>query len=867
MPPPPPPPSSFPSSPNQTTMMKSPKITNNDFQLSSLYLSNSSKELLNSCFNSLLDSTNPSIIHDSLLYLRDKLLGNPILRRNLINSPLLKVIHNSLLNSQDDPITLQYCCAIITSLAKDPLFFVPLIENGIPSLLLQRIPPPSPSPSPSPSSLYLIHIFRALRSIFIHVPTVKEFILEPPLTTNLLTSIISLEEGSTGPDSPLILEFIFVIFAGFLPLQCIDSSSNATLSVAKFFINSAIMMEKSFSFLMFPITTEITIAVLDFLAGLTTSPASKPLFLPMILGLRMGNPLIRVKDALFSLLSKFEGGGEGIIFTSVILIHLLSSIDSYASGSSNGSASDSSSDVRMISIWLPIIIRIISNDSENLSLCGRAAALLGIACGASVTPPNAMMEELQVKAINNENLLKSLIGIISKNSSPSLPPLKGRDIALEGCLLCIASLSSQKEEHRRLVMEFGNNISASDDASDDDNAIVTRTKNPLLGSLVQCLNYRNYYGNIESFSIVRAAACQCVRSLSRSVKALRTGLVDAGVVDSLLSLVSSPSSSSLLKRTSCAALCNLVLDFSPMKEKVLKLGGVEVLVALVDDASIDGELAFNALWALKNLLYLADSKIKMASLALIGRERIESILLRGNFCSTPKWTLGCQEQCLNLLRNLICEKESDITEVIAVFGRENLLTILEGRVRNPGSGEALQHSLYIIANACTNNAREEGSSFKDLVMNSNLILPAILQLLNAFNGGGNSLIPWTGSHLVDLQLASLWCLINLSWPAPPPTSNSIIEDPSPAQIQQRRIFALKEMGFEDCLQNLIISISDEISLSSSSTYNPQQLSDLRDRVQTCIRNFSHYTNATILTSTPDLQNMMMVDANSTSSLE
>lgn len=905
--------------------------------LSNLYLSNRSKKLLSECFQSLLRWDNPSSVHCSLRFLRDKLLGNPILRRSLSSSPLLECLHNSLLNCCNDPLSLQYCCSIITSLAKDPLLFVPLMESKIPSLLLQRLSDcgggsgdcdisgissnndcgGSGSSNNSNNSNNnnnnnessrkesLIHLLRSLRSIFIHVPTIKEFKLEPPLTTNLLSSFVHLHKSDGVSDTAddddetalMISEYIYVILAGFLPLQCDDG-----LPVAKYFVECSAMMERSFALLLKQpaANTELTVAVLDFLAGLSTSPSSKTSFIPMIIGLGLGglggHPLLRVKDSLFSMLGKFDGG-EGVIFASVILIHILSFSGCDANGIDNGIDNGSGSsgiisnnnkttaDVRMISIWLPMIIKVIN--STDLSLCGRAAALLGIACNSSsssisstTNTTNPIMEELQMKAINNEDLLKRLIGLISTNSSPSLPALKGREVALEGCLLCIASLSSQKEEHRRVVMEFGNRTSnASSDGDNDNNngdgEVVTRTRNPLLKSLVQCLSYHNTYGDEDSFVIVRAAACQCVRSLSRSVKALRTGLVDAGVVDSLLSLVSSSASSSLLKRTACAALCNLVLDFSPMKEKVLKLGGVKVLVALVDKALEDGELAFNALWALKNLLYLADSKIKMASLSLIGKDRIEGILLKQDLCSSPKWTLGCQEQCLNLLRNLICEKESDITEVINVFGRENLLSLLEGRVRNPGSGEALQHSLYIIANACTNNSgdggQDDGLSFKNLVMGSNLILPAILQLLNAFNGGGNSIIPWTGTPLVDLQLASLWCLINLSWPSPPSpppaTSSTNQQQQQQEQQQQQRIASLKAMGFEDCLQNLMISISDEISLGSASTYNPQQLSDLRDRVQTCVRNFSHFTSTTVLASTSDLQNMMMVDANSTSSLE
>jgi len=93
------------------------------------------------------------------------------------------------------------------------------------------------------------------------------------------------------------------------------------------------------------------------------------------------------------------------------------------------------------------------------------------------------------------------------------------------------------------------------------------SKTTTLDSLVKWLSSKDM--------AVRGSACSVIRSLSRSVKGLRTGLWDAGVGNALLQLVEDAYEESEngmdtddtldVLSTAVATICNVVLDFSPMK--------------------------------------------------------------------------------------------------------------------------------------------------------------------------------------------------------------------------------------------------------------------------------------------------------------
>jgi hypothetical protein len=83
-------------------------------------------------------------------------------------------------------------------------------------------------------------------------------------------------------------------------------------------------------------------------------------------------------------------------------------------------------------------------------------------------------------------------------------------------------------------------------------------------------------------------------------------LVDSGIAGPLFDLLFD--SSIDVQITASAALCNVVLDFSPMKDDIISKGGITKLVDLLN--SQNSTLRLNAIWALKNMLFQTDIDTK-----------------------------------------------------------------------------------------------------------------------------------------------------------------------------------------------------------------------------------------------------------------
>ncbi|KAK2850342.1 hypothetical protein Q7C36_009125 [Tachysurus vachellii] len=261
-------------------------------------------------------------------------------------------------------------------------------------------------------------------------------------------------------------------------------------------------------------------------------------------------------------------------------------------------------------------------------------------------------------------------------------------------------------------------------------------------------------GLSESSIKVRIAAVRCLHSLSRSVQQLRTSFHDHAVWKPLMKLLQNAPDEVLVMASS--TLCNLLLEFSPSKEPILESGVIDLLCSLTQSDST--ALRVNGIWALMNMAFQADQKVKVEIMRALGTEQLFRLL------SDPD--ANVLMKTLGLLRNLLSTRPH-IDQIMSSHGKQIMQAvtlILEGE----HSIEVKEQTLCILANIA------DGNTAKELIMTND----DMLQKVKYYMGHSN----------VKLQLAATFCISNLVWNE---------EDGS-----QERQDKLREMGFVDILHKL-----------------------------------------------------------------
>ncbi|KAF3283104.1 hypothetical protein TWF970_001093 [Orbilia oligospora] len=224
----------------------------------------------------------------------------------------------------------------------------------------------------------------------------------------------------------------------------------------------------------------------------------------------------------------------------------------------------------------------------------------------------------------------------------------------EGTLRALAAIALFEDDHRKKIIESGalgfivGSLTPEMSAEplgtrNDSDLVMSGTQDPApLGIQLPTIS-ENDSGS--SFTVpetsrtgnpisVLIAATNVVRSLSRSVNVLSTSLIDWHVSEPLFSLLSHRSIQVQIAAT--AALCNLVMEFSPLRKKLEEQGIVKALGNFVKSDSgnvcaydrhgnsigeFDPEresLRLNAIWALKHLVLKQDETVVLSCLSAFG---------------------------------------------------------------------------------------------------------------------------------------------------------------------------------------------------------------------------------------------------------
>ncbi|CAN6454236.1 unnamed protein product [Victoria cruziana] len=238
---------------------------------------------------------------------------------------------------------------------------------------------------------------------------------------------------------------------------------------------------------------------------------------------------------------------------------------------------------------------------------------------------------------------------------------------------------------------------------------------------------------------VRTAACNCIRSVSRSVKHLSAGrFTNEVTITNLTQLLNDTSTA--VQVAALGTISNILVDFKSQKSIFFECGGVKQLVHL--SKSMDPVLRLNAVLALRNVVFLADGICKQKLVLELTVSTLTSLI-----CDPEPFV---QEQAMALVRNLV---DGCIESIDLVFTEDGVIMNAMGRqLRNSSRSEVCTQGMYVFSNVAT------GSEFhKEEVMRH--LLPSAAEGCNP-----SVLIRFLQDSNDELRVATIWCIVNLTHP-------------------------------------------------------------------------------------------------------
>lgn len=238
---------------------------------------------------------------------------------------------------------------------------------------------------------------------------------------------------------------------------------------------------------------------------------------------------------------------------------------------------------------------------------------------------------------------------------------------------------------------------------------------------------------------VRVAACICLKNISRSVKYLSAGhFMTEAVIVPLIQLLHDASTS--VQVAALRTISNLVVDFTMHKSLFVQSGGVKQLVELSE--SMDSTVRLNAVWALRNLMFLVDNRCKEGIFL-----ELRALTLISLVCDP---SASVQEQALALVCNLVNGPADSIDYVFTDDGV--LLNAVGRQLWSASKPEVLVQGMYVLCNVAS------GKEFhKEAVMQQ--LLP---QGSNNDNDTQSIMVTMLQSDVAQLRTAAVWTIVNLT---------------------------------------------------------------------------------------------------------
>ncbi|XP_051143565.1 uncharacterized protein LOC127259988 [Andrographis paniculata] len=238
---------------------------------------------------------------------------------------------------------------------------------------------------------------------------------------------------------------------------------------------------------------------------------------------------------------------------------------------------------------------------------------------------------------------------------------------------------------------------------------------------------------------LRAAACIFLKNASRSVKSLSAGqFMNETIIFPLVQLLSDSCTS--VQVAALGAISNVVVNFVPHKFLLMQCGCVKQLVQL--SKSMESTIRINAVWALKNLMFLVNEKCKEEILLELTTSTLTSLI------SDPDASV--QEQALALVRNLV---DGSVNSIEYVFGDDALLLHAIGRqLHSSTKPEVLVQGMYTLSNVASGNEHH-----KEAVMNQ--LFPQVGTHMETI------LLKFLQSDNSQLRTAAVWAIVNLTFPS------------------------------------------------------------------------------------------------------